>query len=990
MRLASMPPVVLFIAVLSLIWIAATLDVFSATPQPTGGAQEQPPNVILILCDDMGWSDIGCYGSEIATPHIDSLARDGLRFTQFYNNAKCTTTRASLVTGLYPRRGKGGLLRKNMLTLGEMLKPRDYQTALSGKWHLGRTHVAHPFYRGFDSYYGLLDGGCNFFDPGRPDPHYKGGRVRYFAENDRRIFSFPADYYTTDAFTDAAITSLRRFARQKRPFFLHLCYTAPHYPLHARPADIAKYRGKYRGGWNELRRQRYERQLAMGLIDQETHPLSETDSRSYPWESAEQDFEDLRMAVYAAMIDSMDQNIGRLLAALDETGLRDNTIVMFLSDNGGCAEEPGGRDPAERNPGPVDDYVAVGPAWGWAQNTPFRRYKSWVNEGGVRTPFIVRWPARIKAGSMTREVGHIIDIGPTLTELAAVELPTEVDGEAILPFEGRSLAPILVGGSRPAPDFLAWAWGGNRALRRGAWKIVWDKLVRRWELYNLESDATETNDLAARFPERVEKLKKLWFEWADRSELNFDTELFGPAPFQATGFKVGEVGSNSAIIWTRLTQRAKRNPATAPAVDIVFAADDPNRNEKRRRVERIQYRVGTDARDLRNAAPGMPGEVRVQYAANSANPSWQTTSWQPVDPRRDFTHQFELDGLTPGTKYLVRVEARDADSGQPGQSLSGRFCTAPAADAPTRVVFAVSTGQAYKDRDCADGFKIYNSILQLDPSFFVHTGDIVYYDRLAKSLPLARYHWQRTYGLPSNVNFHRQVASYFIKDDHDTWQNDCWPGMQRDNMFEFTFEQGLALFREQVPMGESTFRTRRWGKHLQVWLVEGRDFRSPNGDPDGPQKTIWGAEQKEWLKRSLAASNATFRVLISATPIVGPDRSAKRDNHSNAAFQHEGDEIRAFLAQQRNTVVVCGDRHWQYVSRDPANGLLEFSCGPASDAHAGGWKQENFVKEYHRYLNVVGGFLSATVEEDDTAASLTFRHHSVDGNVLFEERLTSD
>ncbi|MCH7920813.1 MAG: arylsulfatase [Planctomycetes bacterium] len=481
-----------------------------------GNTVSDKPNIVLIMCDDMGWSDIGCYGGEVRTPNIDALAKEGVRFTQFYNNAKCTTTRASIVTGLYPRRGKGELLRTNMVTLGEALRGAGYRTALSGKWHLGRGETTHPFKRGFDEYYGLLDGCCNFFNPSQPDPKYKGGRVRTFGRNDEIIKEFPKDFYTTDAFTDHAIECARKFTAEKKPFFLHITYTAPHYPLHARPEDIQKYVGKFRMGWDKMRKQRYARQVEMGLIDPKVWPISDTDSRAYSWGSADQKFEDLRMAVYAAMIDSMDQNIGRLMKALRDLEVDQNTIVMFLSDNGGCAEEPGGRDPKQRNPGPGDDYVAVGPSWGWAQNAPFRRYKSWVHEGGICTPFIVRWPGHVQAGTINRQVGHIIDLMPTFLEVAGGKYPKTYNGNKILPVEGRSLVPVLEGKTRPQPDYLAWEWSGNRAYREGQWKVVWDKLVEKWELYDIPVDRTETRNLAAEHPDRTEAMAAKWTAWAKR------------------------------------------------------------------------------------------------------------------------------------------------------------------------------------------------------------------------------------------------------------------------------------------------------------------------------------------------------------------------------------------------------------------------------------------------------------------------------------------
>ncbi|MDC0935395.1 arylsulfatase [Pirellulales bacterium] len=494
-------------------WLAI-FEVCFSTPSSELQAAGRP-NIVLIMCDDMGWSDIGCYGGEVETPNLDRLAYEGLRFTQFYNNAKCTTTRASILTGLYPR-PEGELLKTNMVTVGEVMRAAGYQTALCGKWHLGRTKSTHPFHRGFDEFYGLLDGCCNYFDPSIPDPAYKRGRTRYFGHNLDRITKFPEDFYTTEAFTNHAIETIRRFSEAEKPFFLHLCYTAPHYPIHAKPEDIARYTGKFRDGWEAMRRRRFARQRELGLVDS-SWQLSEGDSQAYDWETADQEFEDARMAVYAAMIDAMDQNIGRLMSALEASNGADNTLLMFLSDNGGCAEEPGGRDPTTRRPGPKDDYVAVGPSWGWAQNAPFRRYKTWTHEGGICTPLIVHWPGRVQPGTITRQPGHIIDVLPTCLDVAEGEYPAEHAGESILPVEGRSLAPIFAGEQREPHTQLCWEWQGCAAIRRGDWKAVWDKLVKRWELYDLAKDRTESNDLAVDHPEIVEELAAAYDQWAQRT-----------------------------------------------------------------------------------------------------------------------------------------------------------------------------------------------------------------------------------------------------------------------------------------------------------------------------------------------------------------------------------------------------------------------------------------------------------------------------------------
>jgi alkaline phosphatase D len=455
-------------------------------------------------------------------------------------------------------------------------------------------------------------------------------------------------------------------------------------------------------------------------------------------------------------------------------------------------------------------------------------------------------------------------------------------------------------------------------------------------------------------------------------------------PFQATGIKIGEVTDTSAIVWTRLTQKEMRNPSDGPMVEVEYEPGTAGRRD--RTFKALHFPHGCSVADLRQAVPGIDGDTRVLWKESSAA-EWRQTAWQAVDPLGDFTRQFVLSELKPGTAYQVRVESRSVD-GTPGAAMDGKFRTAPPADEARRVVFAASTGFGNDDQDSPDGFRIYRAIAKLDPDFFVHTGDIVYYDALAKNVELARYHWQRTYSWPTNVAFHRQVPTYFIKDDHDTWRDDCWPTMQSPYMGHFTFRQGQKIFLEQVPMGASTYRTIRWGKDLQVWLPEGRDFRSPNPMPDGPQKTIWGARQKKWFKDTVDASDATFRVLVSPTPLVGPDRANKNDNHANKGFTHEGNELRAFLAG-RNMVTVCGDRHWQYMSVDPNSKLREYSTGPGSDPHAGGWKQSDYRPEMHRFLRVAGGFLSVTVERRDGKPTMTMRFHDVDGAVKFEDVLTA-
>ncbi len=324
-----------------------------------------------------------------------------------------------------------------------------------------------------------------------------------------------------------------------------------------------------------------------------------------------------------------------------------------------------------------------------------------------------------------------------------------------------------------------------------------------------------------------------------------------------------------------------------------------------------------------------------------------------------------------------------------GQDNESRFQTTPDSLQTEKVIFTVVTGQAYKDHDDGDnGWKIYPQMLKLKPNFFVHTGDLVYYDKLAKTLDLARYHWARTFSFPSHLEFHRLVNSYFIKDDHDTWTNDAYPGMKTRFMGEFTFKQGLQVFLDEVPMGENTWRTFRWGRDLQIWLAEGRDFRDDNNMPDWSGKTLWGAKQKEWFKKSVSESDATFRILISPTPIIGPDRKKKSDNHSSDFLKTEGDELRQFISGQENMMIISGDRHWQYIFKDLKTGLLEFGCGAQDNEHA---KSQNKVIHLpgHMYQNVIGGFLAVTVERIEDKPVITLQHYGVEGKIHHEEKVES-
>ena len=468
----------------------------------------------------------------------------------------------------------------------------------------------------------------------------------------------------------------------------------------------------------------------------------------------------------------------------------------------------------------------------------------------------------------------------------------------------------------------------------------------------------------------------------------------------ADGAKAGEVGQTSAIIWTRLTQDAERKVNGIPfpkvqAREVVIppgkTAYEANALRVSAPVSEAEQLAGHALEDMEGAVPGASGAVRIVYWRDGESAaSAKTSERKDVGPEKDFIAQFELRDLAPGTRYRFRAEGFASEEREASCAFEGGFTTAPMADLAARVMFTMANCQDYARRDDTEnGHKIYAAMAKLAPDFFVHAGDIEYYDKptpLATSKRLARFKWNRIFALPFQRAFHGEVASYFMKDDHDTLKDDAWAGQTYGDL---TWDEGLEVFREQVPMGEKTYRTQRWGKDLQVWLVEGRDFRSPNDQPDGKEKTIWGAEQKRWFFETVKASDATFRVLISPTPLAGPDREAKGDNHANRAFAHEGQELRDFIVSQENLFVVCGDRHWQYVSVDPKTGLREYCCGPSSDAHASGFSEAERTPA-HRFLRIKGGFLSVTVERVDGRPRAVIRHHDIEGKVHHEDILTAN
>ncbi len=522
--------------------------------QVTMAANERP-NIIIILADDMGYSDIGPYGGEISTPNLDKLAKGGVKFTQFYNAARCCPTRASLLTGLYPHQtGIGNMtsdrgvdsyrgdLNRQCMTISEVLKNNGYKTYMSGKWHVTnhvdqwRTWVPEdkrirtskmnwPMQRGFDEFFGTIHGAGSYYNPST------------LTRNNTPI-EVDNDFYYTDAISDHADEFIRQHASENTdtPFFTYIAYTAPHWPLHALPEDIAKYKGMYDKGWDKVREERMKRMVEMGIIQPEWN-LSERDPNIPAWKNTENKaWWAACMEVYAAMVDRMDQGIGKVIQALEETNQLDNTLILFLADNGGCAEvltDKWGRglhipefkkdgtplkvgNDVTRIPGSEDTYMSYATEWANVSNTPFRMYKHYIHEGGISTPLIAHWPAGIQSPNRkSNQVGHLVDLMATCVDVADAEYPTLYNGYQITPLEGQSLVH-----SFNEVEFqhspIGWEHHGNRGFRDGKWKIVEKNGNDQWELYNMVEDRTELNNLAESYPHLLQEMIKKYDDWADR------------------------------------------------------------------------------------------------------------------------------------------------------------------------------------------------------------------------------------------------------------------------------------------------------------------------------------------------------------------------------------------------------------------------------------------------------------------------------------------
>lgn len=478
------------------------------------------PNILLIMSDDMGFSDLGCYGGEIETPNLDRLAKDGLRFTEFYGTGRCWPSRATLMSGRYSNR-----LTSNQVTIAELLKTAGYQTSMAGKWHLSRTATENgPIQRGFDSYYGTITGAGSYWQPPT------------LTRNTSAVKPDSPDYYYTEKIGDEAVKQIHGFAKSEQPFFQYVAFTSPHWPLHAREKVIQKYIDRYKDGWFELRKKRYQRMIDIGLIDKKRWPLPEPEPVVEDWDSADhKDWRIRNMAVYSAMVDHMDQAIGRILKALKDSGRLEDTLIIYTNDNGACSEhlsknawgtavnvlewakENGksisvGDNMDVETGGPLT-FHSVGRNWANAQNTPLRRYKANVHEGGACVPCIMHWPNGLKqpAGSVTDQRGHMVDIISTCVELAGASYPAEFNGNPIEPNEGTSLVNVIKGRKQDHERAYYFNHANTHAVIKGDWKIVRERGVKgKWHLYNLTREKTEITDYSERMPGKVQELAVLW------------------------------------------------------------------------------------------------------------------------------------------------------------------------------------------------------------------------------------------------------------------------------------------------------------------------------------------------------------------------------------------------------------------------------------------------------------------------------------------------
>ncbi len=942
-------------------------------PEPS-----KKPNFILINIDDLGYADVGPFGSQRnRTPNLDRMAEQGRRLTCFYAAPVCSPSRASLMTGCYPKRalsiphvlfpGNSVGLAADEVTVAELLKQQGYTTGIVGKWHLGDQPEFLPTRQGFDSYFGLpysndmgpaADGVKSNLGAPLPKTQGKGQPPLPLLRDETVLGRVLAEDQTqlVARYTEEALQFLR--ANRDKPFFLYLPHSAVHFPL---------YPGK-----------NFQGKSGNGL--------------------------------YGDWVEEVDWSVGQVLDAVRELNLAERTLVIFTSDNGGSLRHG-------------------------AVNLPLRGGKGSTLEGGMRVPTIAWWPGKIPAATHTDAVTGMMDILPTLVKLAGGELPADrkIDGGDIWP-----LLSAATDAASPHETFYYYRGLKLEAVRNGPWKLH----LAKGELYDLAKDIGEAHNVADENPQVVQRLRML----AEQMDGDLGVEGKGPGCRP-----LGQVDDARPLIdhegnvrpgfeaadTSQAASGAGEKPAEVP-VEKLQAGMGGMVGELTSHSALVQVRLTLTHQLVKGDVPGSAGVVRFELwnAADAPDARLDgkplAVQWAPAAADHDFIARTAFTDLSPGTRYVCQTSfGADERQLQPGPKL--RFKTLPGAERAEVARFVVVTGMnyakfhgdqridreqhvvqnntelpaAYAGKDKSLGYPALATILRLRPDFFVGTGDNVYYDTptkpRAETLEQMRRKWheqfvQRRYG-----NLFAVVPTYWEVDDHDFRVDDC------DNTGNYapSPKDGRRIMLEQLPYAAydaadpKTYRTHRVSKDLQIWLTENRLYRSPNKMPDGPDKTIWGAEQKAWLKRTLRESDATFKILISPTPMIGPDDLRKTDNHADiGGFRHERDEFFNWLREtgigQRNFYLVCGDRHWQYHSIEPG-GIEEFSCGALVDANArlgrkpGDPKStdpEGLIKQPYYQTPASGGFLQiiARPAGDKGAPTLTFQFHDERGKLLHEHQ----
>lgn len=662
------------------------LYIFSnvAVAQTGTAPSNSRPNIVLIMADDLGFSDLGCYGGEVETPQLDELAKNGLRYKQFYNAARCCPSRAALMTGLYPHQaGMGwmaaadmgtpayaGNLNTSSVTIAEVLRSAGYRTYMTGKWHLANDRKVEggvidnwPIQRGFDQYFGIIPGAANYFTP------------RVYSNN--RSYAAPKNYYFTHAISDTSVAYIREHAKTSKdsPFFLYVAYTAPHWPLHALKPEIDKYIERYKKGWDVIRKERFEKIRAIGLVQQE-NAFSPRDSEVSAWDQlseAEKEDMTMRMAIYAAQVDLMDQGIKRIVDELKKQGQLENTLIFFLSDNGACAEFIS-RGKEYLDGTQADSYESYRQPWANVSSTPFREYKHYVHEGGIATPLIVHWPKGIQAdlhNSFVGEYGHIIDLMATCVDVSGATYPRQYNGEVIQPLEGKSLLPHFAG-QQTDRGKIFWEHEANIAMRDGKWKMVAKTKERTnfdrtsLELYDMDADPSELRNLAKNHPERLDAMYKEWHAWAERiGALPLDTRTYGERE-QAYRRVINGDFEDRLGGW-------KIHQGERGLAKIEVDTKDVIKGQNSAKITVQQKASNTDAIALRWPYPAKKGEKFVVEVASKANrPKTELTiAVEPVTGGKPIlsqkveisgdvsVHRFETERIPVDSRYRLSLKFGD-------------------------------------------------------------------------------------------------------------------------------------------------------------------------------------------------------------------------------------------------------------------------------------------------------------------------------------------